>query len=172
MLVLLIFGGFTGFIFSVAAVICDFSKRSVISTIVSVILFVIGLIGMNEISNLRYEEVFQTYSYELQPISEDVQNPSATYYVQIPINKNNEIDKYYLTYNDGGATIESCSAKNTTILQDNTCTPHVVKKIVHSKSELDGSLLAFLTLGAEPSLNEEEVYEIYVPSEYCLITHE
>lgn len=165
-------GGFTLFLVLLAIFFEIESGKCLIAAIICLIIGLLGVWGFAGVSGSSYDELFQTYSYDLLPLSEDGENPEQTYYVYVPI-KNNQIKSYYYKYYDGGVKFESVPANdNATIYQDNTYYPHVVKNIFYIKHRIDDGWLGFLTFGAITQNETKETYEIYVPGKYCLMDSE
>lgn len=142
--------------------------------LIEIVVILIGItcVGfINYIEGSSYDEVLDSNSYELLPISYDIQDSSTAYYVRVPV-EDNHLGLICFKYDDGGVVEKSVVVNSKDIHYDNTCTPHIVKNIIHTKNSVDNIWLVILTFGYGWANDINEVYEVYVPTNSISVNFE
>ncbi len=148
------------------------SREHFVKFIKFFIVCLVGVFGLNGISNLNYEEIEKTGDWELISVADTVkisgEGSGGLFYVHVSVDSE-DVYSYYYKLDNGGIKKGSVKAENTLIYENNDCTPHIVEYTTYTKNKMNKILWAIATFGIGDE--ESKSYEIYVPKNSILRTY-
>ena len=137
-------------------------RNYVIILVICYVLIAVGIMGLNKINSMSYEEVSQTDCWELQSLSDSSQISGNVY-----ATKTEEVYLFYYKVDDNEFKIGKVDADRTTIKETDDC-PHIIVYTTYKKNKINRVLrmiLAFQFIDYA-----EDNYVIYAPKGSILRT--
>ena len=137
-------------------------RKYVIILVICFVFIAVGIMGLDEINSMSYEEVSQTNCWELQSLSDSSQISGNIY-----ATKTKEVYLFYYKVNDDEFKIGKLDADRTTIKETDDF-PHIIVYTTYRKNKINRVLrmiLAFQFIDYA-----EDNYVIYAPKGSILRT--
>ena len=163
MLWILVIVGFIGALYMTAFIIGGIGqscykheiRNFVVILVICCVFIAVGIMGLDKISSMYYEEVSQTNCWELQALSDGSQIEG-----NVRSTKTKEVYLFYYKVSDDEFKLGKVDADRTTIKETEDF-PHIVEYTTYTKNEINRTLRMILAFDFIE--HTEKNYIIYIP---------